>query len=484
MRAALVALFSSLVLLAAGCGSGSAGAGADSPATMLKPGALVYWETETDPDSDQWNQVEELLGRFPDGDKWVAELRKSFEGDTGVTWDEIEGALGPRLGVAVYARSIADVSFVGLMKPDDPDETIALVERLNRQEPEDPVVAREVDGWVALSDKPASIDAALKGEDDALADGEQFQDGMERLPDDALSRVYVDVSAALDAFGTADPRVRQSVRLLGLDQLDFVGAWAKARDDGVELAGSLTGEAADRLLGAGDNYSSKLLDLVPAEAFAFASLQGEGVSGQFEGLQGNPLFGMALRDFEQETGIRFDDLVRILKGEAAFYAAPGAPIPELTLLLDSDDASRDRQAVDRLLRTLAQRSCARVTEDGDVTTAVFEGFTVNVGSADGTIVVTTNKDAIADLADGAGDKLKDSDRFGDALDAAGAPDEYTGLFYVDLAQTIEVVMGFASSSGQSVPAEISRNLEPLRSVVAYGEKDGDSGTSLVFVEIQ
>jgi hypothetical protein len=35
-----------------------------------------------------------------------------------------------------------------------------------------------------------------------------------------------------------------------------------------------------------------------------------------------------------------------------------------------------------------------------------------------------------------------------------------------------------------VPGEVSRNLEPLRSVVGYGEKDGDSGTSLVFVEIQ
>jgi hypothetical protein len=484
MRAALVALVSAFVVVASGCGGSAAGVGADSAATMLKPGALVYWETETDPDSAQWKQVEELLARFPDGDKWVAELRRSFEGDTGVTWDEVEGALGPRLGVAVYARSTADVGVVGLLKPEDPDETIALIERLNRQESEAPVVARAVDGWVVLSDKPGSIDAALKGEGDALADGEQFQDGMERLPDDALSRVYVDVSAALDAFGSADPQVRQSVRLLGLDALDFVGAWAKARDDGVELAGSLTGEAADRLLGAGENYSSKLLGLVPADAFAFASLQGEGVSGQFEGLQGNPLFGMALQDFEQETGIRFDDLVRILKGEAAFYAAPGAPIPELTLLLDSDDASRDREAVDRLLRTLAERGGGEVTEDGDVTTAVFEGFTVNVGAAGDTIVVTTNKDAIADLEAGAGDKLEDSDRFGDALEAAGAPDAYTGLFYVDLAQTIEVVMGFASSAGQSVPGEVSRNLEPLRSVVGYGEKDGDSGTSLVFVEIQ
>jgi hypothetical protein len=47
-----------------------------------------------------------------------------------------------------------------------------------------------------------------------------------------------------------------------------------------------------------------------------------------------------------------------------------------------------------------------------------------------------------------------------------------------------MIMGFASASGETVPAEISRNLEPLRSLVAYGAKDGDLATSLVFVEIQ
>jgi hypothetical protein len=35
-----------------------------------------------------------------------------------------------------------------------------------------------------------------------------------------------------------------------------------------------------------------------------------------------------------------------------------------------------------------------------------------------------------------------------------------------------------------VPPEVSRNLEPLRSLVAYGDKDGNLVKSLVFVGIE
>lgn len=485
MRAALIALLSALALLAAGCGGEDLGAGRDSPARMLKAGALVYWETQSDPDSDQWKQVEELLRRFPDGDKWLAELERSFEDDTKITWDEVEQALGDRFALAVYARSKDDVQVVGLTKPDDPDQTIELVNRANQEAdtPGDRAVARKVDGWVFLSDKAASIDAALKGDGEALADDKEFEDGMAELPEDAVSRVYVDVASALDAFGDANPDITKSIRSLGLDQIDFAGAWAKARDDGAEFAGALRGEGADKLLGAADEYSSELLDLVPADAFAFSTFQGQGVTQQFEALRGNPLYAMALRSFEEEAGIKIEDLVRLFEGEVAFYAAPGSPIPELTLLLNADDPAQARQSAERLLRSLAERSGANVTEDGDVTTAAFPGMSINLGSAGDTLVITTTKDAIRKAPD-LDETLADTERYKEALAAADTPDQYTGLLYVDLAQTIETIMGFAAVSGETVPPEISRNLEPLRSLVAYGSKDGDLATSLLFVEIQ
>ena len=53
---------------------------------------------------------------------------------------------------------------------------------------------------------------------------------------------------------------------------------------------------------------------------------------QLEAFDDNPLYASALRSFEREVGVKLTDVVRLFGGEIAFYAAPGSPIPELTLL--------------------------------------------------------------------------------------------------------------------------------------------------------
>jgi Protein of unknown function (DUF3352) len=482
MRLVWASLVSTLVLVAAGCGSENVGAGDSAGAELLKPGALVYADLDSDPESDQWKQVEELVLRFPDGEKWLAELKKEIESGSDITWEEAHETLGGDSAVAVYASSMTDAKVVGLLRPDDVDEALKLIERINQEEPEDPLVTRKVDDWIAVSDKEASIDAALKAEGgQALSDDEGFQQGMAELPEDALGRVYVDVASAFNTFGRGPEA--QALRMFGLDELDFAGAWAKALDDGAELAGVVQGEGADKLLGASDEYSSDLLDLVPADAFAFISFMGTGIGEQVGALRENPLYGSVLKEFEQETGVTVAEALRLIEGEVAFYAAPGAPIPELTLLVRPDDPAQARESAERLLRALAAMAVGEVTEDGDVTTAVFDGVTVNLGTVEGTVMLTTKKEAIAARV-GSSETLADTDRYKDALETAGVPDQYTGLAWVDLKETIDLIMGFASASGESVPPEVSRNLEPLRSLVAYGEKDGNLVKSLVFVGIE
>ncbi|MDP9492312.1 MAG: DUF3352 domain-containing protein [Actinomycetota bacterium] len=485
MRAAWITLLATLAFVAAGCGGEDVGAGRASGAEILRAGALVYWELESDPGSDQWKQVEELLGRFPDGDKWIADLKKELESEEGVTWEgDVKPALGDQVAVAVYAKSMEDVSFVGLTNPEDPEKTVALVKKLDEGEAEGgPTFSRVVDDWVVISDKQASIDASLNGEGgQSLADAEGFKNGMAELPEDALSRVYFDPAAAIEAFGDADANTAKALRMFGLDNLEFAGAWAKARDDGVELAGAVRGEGADKLLGTGKSYASKFLERVPADAFAFYSIQGGGLTQQFEALRSNPLFSMGLRQAEAELGMKIDEIVRLFEGEVAFYAAPGAPIPALTLLLESDDPAQARQSAERLLEILARRGEGVIEEDGGVTTANFDGFTVNLASLEDALVLTTSKRAIDELGS-SGEKLADSDRFKKALDAAGAPDEYTGLLYTDLAEAVELAMGYADAAEANVPPAVSNNLKPLRSLVVYGEKDGDLASSLIFLEI-
>jgi hypothetical protein len=455
MRAAVVVLLAALALVT-GCGGADVGAEPSSSAGLLKPGALVYWQTESDPDSAQWEQAADLLDKFPDGERWVAELKREIEAE-GVSWEaDVKPALGSVVDVAVYARAGGDSpAIVGLTNPDDKDKLLELVRKLNAKSDE-PVVSRVVGDWVALADSQQAIDAALKDEGgQALADDATFKSALQELPDDALSRAYLDPARALQLVGEGPER--EALDMLGLDGLDFAGAWAKAKEDGAELALSLRGEGANGLLGTGEPYASKLLDKVPEDAFVFVTFQGEGFAGQLEQLRGTPWLAVLLREVEREAGIDLMELATLLDGEVALFVRRGVPTAEFTLLLDSNDPAGAKRSIEPLLRL------------------VPDTFRITVETLENIVVVSTALDPLEDLRAGA--KLADSDRFKDALDAAGAPDEYTGLAYVDLSEASALIASFTDSE------TVRRNLEPLRSLVAYGSEDGTLSTFLAFLEI-
>jgi hypothetical protein len=426
MRAG-VALLAALTLVTA-CGGSNVGAGPASSAGLLKPGALVYWETVTDPRSHQWGEFEELLGRFPDGDKWLATLDK-----------KLIPALGDRLAVAVYpAEGSRSYQVVGLTNPDDPQRTIALV-----KEHDEDGATRVVGDWVVAAESRSAIDAVLRGGGASLADDENFKSAMAELPDDALSRVYVDPGRFIQLPG--------KLALLGLAGLDFAAAWANAKQDGAELAFTLRGEGADRLLGAGEPYASKLLERVPDDAFAFASFRGELI-------QASPLFELGLRELEREYGIELDDVLSLLDGEVAFFARRGLPMPELTLLFETNDSATAKAAVEGVLRFAPDEPM------------------LSVGALDGFVVVSTAPDPLGDLG-ASGPKLAESERYQDALEAAEVPEQYTGLAYVDLAKVADFIIPYGGSD------DVRRNLEPLRSLVAFGTKKGDEISARAVLEI-
>jgi Protein of unknown function (DUF3352) len=470
MRAGL-AFLAALTLVTA-CGGSNVGAGPATSAGLLKAGALVYLQTVSNPESAQWEQAEDLLAKFPDGERWLAQLKQQLQ-DEGVTWEQdVKPALGPVVDVAIYAAGTGSPAVVGLTNPEDKDKLLALVHKLNAKSDE-PAVSRVVGDWVAISDREESLEAALKEEGgQTLAADDTFKSALEELPDDALSRVYVDPARAIELVGQG--KERDALSLLGLDALDFAGAWAKPKGDGAELAITARGEGAGRLLGTGDPYASELLDQVPDDAFAFLSFQGGGLRGQLEAIQGNPLFAMGLRDFEREYGIELDEVLSLLDGEVAFYVRPGLPLPELTLLLASEDEAGTRDSAEQILRTAATKLGGEVTEQGAVTEARFEGVTVALGTTDDAVVLSTSTTVFARSV---ADSLADSDRYQDALEAAKVPEQYTGLAYVDLTKVAALTAAYSDSP------EVRRNLEPLRSLVVFGSKEGDLVSARAFLEI-
>ena len=467
MRIVLAALLGALALGAVACGSEEVGAQTASSAGILRPRAIAYWQTVSDPDSAQWKQAEELIQRFPDGDKWIATLKNDLLRETKADWErDVLPALGDVVDVAVYAGTPGKPAVVGLTNPADPDKLLALVRKLNVAEGGDPKVTRVVGDWVAIADSQAAIDAALKdGGGASLEDEQSFRSAMNDLPEDALSRGYVDPARVLELVPTEQ---RKALAMVGLGSLDFAGGWAKAKDDGAELA--LRGEGADRLFGNGEPYSSRFLPKVPDDAFAFLSFQGAGLRRQLEQLRSNPLFAMELREYERESGINVDDLIALLDGEIAFYARPAVPIPELTLVLQTNDEAGARATVERILGSVSDK---------------LEGFHLAVGSLDGAVVVSTSTRAVEELR-GSGDKLPDSDSYKQSLKAAGAPDEYTGLAYVDLSQGWDLIREYLGLAGEEdqVPPAVKRNLEALDALVAFGKQDGSLSTNVAFLEIK
>ena len=72
----------------------------------------------------------------------------------------------------------------------------------------------------------------------------------------------------------------------------------------------------------------------------------------------------------------------------------------------------------------------------------------------------------------------------DATEAAGMPSETTGFLYADLDQALPTVFGLTGFSGRSTPDWLERNLEPLQSLVLYGERDGDVAKLVGLLSIQ
>ena len=112
------------------------------------------------------------------------------------------------------------------------------------------------------------------------------------------------------------------------------------------------------------------------------------------------------------------------------------------------------------------------------------GFSIRYAAFDGKVVVTTGPQSIEEIRSG-GPRLADDDAFKSARDAAGVPDETAGFVWVDIEDGLPLVVGLAEASGGSaaIPQEFRRNLEPLRSLVAWADRDGRTSTAELFLAI-
>ena len=468
LPAALVAL------LLAGCGGsdgGGSGAGFDS-ASVVPADAIAYVSIDSDLQSDQWDALRDHLDSFPDGGRLVDQLLSSLA-EENVSWDrDVEPAIGPEVAVVALPGEGGDSpSPVVLTQSDDPAKLDALFARSNQSSER-----REIDGWQAVAEDTADLDAYAAALDEgSIEDDDTFDDATADLPDEPLMTVFVDGQAVRDAASSAG----EDLDLRGLGDFQWLSGAAEAVDQGIRFAATYKAPGLDAV----ENYEPSLLDRVPSDAIAVASFKG--TAEQLEALRGQPALGDVTGKVESTLGVGLDELTRLLRGEGAFYVRPAAPIPELTLLLSVEDEASAKQTLDRLAgrltsQTLAQRG--NTTLGGAPASFVdIQGFRITYSVAGGVATVTT---ARALSKPGEGEQLSDSGNFGEAKDASGLGDETAGFLYVDLERAVSLIGGFAGIAGQEVPPELERNLRPLRSLLTHASRDGDeiSSTSLLTIE--
>ena len=191
-------------------------------------------------------------------------------------------------------------------------------------------------------------------------------------------------------------------------------------------------------------------------------------------------------------GLKFDAITGLFKNEVALYVRAGTPFPEVTLLLEAPNEQQALTAVDLVVKQLTKdvpaQPCQEPEEQAGVKVNCVDLGQVSIRYAafDGKVVVTTGAQSIEEIRSG-GPRLADDDAFKSARDAAGMPDETAGFVWLDVEDGLPLVVGLAEASGGSAalpfPPAVRRNLEPLRSLVAWADRDGRTSSAELFLAI-
>ena len=477
MRSGPIVLFVLLSALVAGCGGGTtttSGSAAGDVAEIVPASAPVLIALETDPDSDQWQQADELLSKFPGKARLLAEVRDGLA-DEGVDLDdELLPALGDETYVVVLDLENGGDNVVVLTKPRDAEQLTELL-----QEADDDTVTREIDGWTAISESEATLDRfAAAGE--KLADEDWFGEAQERVEEDALVTFFANgapIDAAMQKSLPAD------CDLSAQGTLRYAAGTMTADDDGFRMGFAAKSDGAKQGL---DGES--LLSEVPSGAYAYIGspafdTAGLGLSQQLR----CALDSGGIPDVEDELGVSYDAILDLFAGGLGLYLRPAALIPEITLLLDPEDDAKSLETLDSIAAKLTPGFGGKVQRTTVAGTEVREvqvgPISILYGANDDHVAVTTARAGIVALAEG-GPSLADDESFKDATEAAEMSDGDEVFAYLDLRRIVDLADDIAGFAEEDLPREVRDNLEPLESFLLWGDASDPNDVEVgAFLEI-
>src|SRR5215218_5886497 len=295
-RSLLASLASLCVVVVAG-GCGAASE-TGSGASMAPASAEALAEIDGNLDSDQWAAARALIDRFPDGDRLLEHLH------------EVDAAAGDQILVV----ALSDQQAVALTQPDDAGKLRSFVA-------ENDLVSREIQSWTAVADEAETLDAYERALDNGtLEGGDEYEAARETFPYEALATLYApgEATAEWTAFAVT------------------------AEDDGFRLAGHTQTTEAHQL----EPIDEAALAEVPRDAMAVLAFGGGDFASRLPDQLG--------------LGVDLGPILGMFSGGAVIWVSPGMPIPEVTAILPTGDAS----LLDQLALTFADQTPEDTELDG------------------------------------------------------------------------------------------------------------------------
>ena len=451
-RVALVALCTVVCALgASGCGGSSGSAtGVASGAEVAPADSLAFVSVDTDRDSKQWKQGGALLEKFPLRNKLLDELNQRLA-EHGVDFTrDVLPALGPEVDF-VFVDVAGEPETVGLTQPADEQKFEALLAKSST-----PLKHEQIGDWTAFSDKQAALDAVRKAKDH-LDGSDTFDEAMGELPDEANAKAYVNGAELTSTIRSRAPELAN----VPLGSIEWIAAALSSHDDGWKLEGAWKSKD-----GAAKPFSPTLLDRVPAGALVVASFKGSDQA--YTQLRNTPQGQQAAAQLQQLLGVSFDQLTGLAADEGVLYVRKSVLIPEATLILKESNT----RAAMTTLNTVANRAAllfharpVRANASGSVKKLALGDFSLYYGVDGADLIVS---DSLAPFGRKVSSTIEHDPVFEKAKSAAGMPDETSGFLYVNAQDAVPVIEGVAQLAGGTVPPEVSQNLAPLQSFLAYG----------------
>ena len=246
-RAVLASILLVLAIAAAGCGSSGSGDPTEEALSFMPKNAPLVMTLDTDPNGDQWKQLNGLVSKFPFGGQIKAQAKQSLNQSSGLDFDkDIKPILGNQLVFAVPTaaglQSSGSTPVFGALHVKDAGKAEDFLKKdANKvgtidgtdvyKERSDTYLAIK-DGTILIGDTQQDIGAALKrhdGSDHMTKD--DLDQRLAGVQGDGLFKMGIDVQQAI----ASSPKAADARKVKWVNGLRDAGLVLAARNDGIEM---------------------------------------------------------------------------------------------------------------------------------------------------------------------------------------------------------------------------------------------------------